>query len=693
MDSAQSIQVVYAGKPLLSGAVAFWKVQVWDQDGKASAWSPSAQWSMGLLLGADWQARWIGRDEERIYQDPSSPYQAFRNARWIWDAPNAQTSAPAGDRYFRQTFTVPAGRKIARAIFIASGDSVADVFLNGEPIAPKSNTTLPPVVDATSLLHTGENLVAIQVAHPLPDRPAGLLATVRIEFASGEPIIVQTENRWRTASKVEAGWQKAGYLDIAWQPSVELGEYGMAPWGLVGIAAAHHLPARMLRREFTLDRKVRRATVYMAGLGLSEFYLNGAKVGDHVLSPGLTDYDKRVLYVTYDVTRQLAAGHNALGVILGNGRYYSPRSQSGTRSFGYPKLLLQLNLEYEDGTTGSIESDNTWKLTTAGPIRQNNEYDGEDYDSRNELANWAAPGFNDATWDAARLVAAPTGMLAAEMAEPLRVTDTLHPVSVKQLRPGVYIFDMGQNMVGWCRLHVSGPKGATVTLRHAETLNPDGSLYVANLRTALATDAYTLKGEGPEVWEPRFTYHGFRFVEMTGFPGEPAAAALEGRVVHDDMEQTADFTSSNTLLNQIHHNVLWGIAGNYRSIPTDCPQRDERQGWLGDRSQVSRSESYMFDVAAFYSKWTADLADSQHPDGAIPDVAPNYWPLYHDDLTWPSTFIFVPGMLYDEYGDKRMIERYYPAMRKWLDHTRSCRTTSSPKTSTPIGACRRKTPS
>ena len=216
------------------------------------------------------------------------------------------------------------------------------------------------------------------------------------------------------------------------------------------------------------------------------------------------------------------------------------------------------------------------------------------------------------------MVAAPAGALVSQMAEPLRVTETLKPVSVKQLRPGVFIFDMGQNMVGWCRLHVAGPKGTQVMLRHSETLNPDGSLYVANLRSARATDIYTLKGEGTEVWEPRFTYHGFRYVEVTGYPGQPTAAALEGRVVHDDMNREGDFTSSNDLLNKIHHNMFWGIRGNYRSIPTDCPQRDERQGWLGDRSQVSRSESYMFDVAAFYYQVDAGpgrfaAPDRQHP--------------------------------------------------------------------------------
>jgi len=501
--SDQSTQVVYRGKPLTSGAAAFWKVQVWDQAGQPSEWSAPAQWSMGLLHPQDWQAKWIGRDE------------------------------------------------------------------------PDTTT-------------------------------------------------------------------------------------------------AHRLAARLLRKEFDAPKTVRRATVYYSGLGLSELYLNGAKVGDHVLSPGLTDYDKHVLYVTFDVTKQIAAGRNVIGLMLGNGRYHAPRVDARTRNFGDPKAILHLDVEYQDGARASVVSDESWKLSTAGPIRANNEYDGEEYDARLEQTGWNRAGFDDGKWEPAHIVAAPAGVLAAQMAEPLRVTETLKPVSVKMLKRGVYIFDMGQNMVGWCRLRVAGPKGTQVTLRHAETLQPDGSLYVANLRTARVTDLYTLKGEGAEVWEPRFTYHGFRYVEMIGFPGAPGVppgpAALEGRVVHDDMEKSADFTSSNALLNQIHHNMFWGIRGNYRSIPTDCPQRDERQGWLGDRSQVSRSEAYMFDVAAFYTKWMTDIADSQKPDGSVPVVSPNYWPNYYDDLTWPGTFVFVHGMLYDEYGDKRAMERNYPAMKKWIDH-------------------------
>ncbi len=432
------------------------------------------------------------------------------------------------------------------------------------------------------------------------------------------------------------------------------------------------LPARMLRKEFAASKAVRRATAYISGQGSSELYLNGRKVSDHVLSPGLTEYEKRVFYVTHDVTSLVVPGKNAVGVMLGNGRYWAPRIKvpAGIRSFGYPKLLFQLEVEYADGSRETVASNESWKLTTDGPITANNEFDGEDYDARKETSGWARAGFNDSAWEVASVVAAPQGVVVAQMAEPLRVTQTIKPVKVTQQAKGVYIVDLGQNMVGWCRLKVSGAKGTTVTLRHAETLKPDGTLYVANLRSAKATDHYTLKGGAPEVWEPRFTYHGFRFVEVTGYPGVLKPEAIEGRVVMDDMRLMADFESSNALLNRLHRNILWGVRGNYRSIPTDCPQRDERQGWLGDRSVVSRSESYLHDVAAFYNKWVTDIEDSQKPSGSIPDVAPAYWAFYNDGVTWPSTFVLASRMLYEQYGDRRVIERHYSAMKRWVEYMR-----------------------
>ena len=447
-----------------------------------------------------------------------------------------------------------------------------------------------------------------------------------------------------------------------------VGPFGMEPWGEVGFREERWLPARLLRTEFTPKKAIARATAYMSGLGISELYVNGGKVGSDVLSPGLTEYPKRTLYVTYDVTRHMRPGSNAVGVMLGNGRYFGPRENNPTfaRTYGFPKVLLQIEVEYTDGTRDTMVSDTSWKLSTDGPVRGNNEYDGEVYDARKELTDWARPGFAAKGWEPASEVSAPSPALTAQMAEPIRITETIKPVKVTKLKPGVYVFDMGQNMVGWCRLHVAGPKGTTVKLRHAETIEKDGSLYVANLRSAKAEDLYTLKGQGAETWEPRFTYHGFRFVEVTGYPGVPTLASIEGRVVHDAMESAGSFETSNTLLNKIHRNTYWGVRGNYRSIPTDCPQRDEREGWMGDRSQVSRSETYLFNVAAFYSKWMTDIADAQREDGAISDVSPAYWPLYNNDVTWPSTFVLLPGTLYEQYGDTRVIARDYDAMKKWM---------------------------
>jgi alpha-L-rhamnosidase len=373
--------------------------------------------------------------------------------------------------------------------------------------------------------------------------------------------------------------------------------------------------------------------------------------------------------VTYDVTKDLRRGANTLGVILGNGRFYADRSKvySGTMSFGWPKLLLQLRIEYTDGSVSEIVSDGSWKLTTDGPIRANNDFDGEEYDARKELSGWSKAGYDDSQWQPAQIVSAPNGVLSAQMIEPIRVTGTLKPVSAHEVSPGVFIFDLGQNMVGWCRLKVSGAGGTQVSLRFAETLKPDGTLYSANLRGARQTDSYILKGGGEEAWEPRFVTHGFRYVEVTGFPGKPDLNALDGRVVNDDLQKAGEFETSNPLLNKIYRAIVWGVRGNYRSIPTDCPQRDERQGWLGDRSEESRGETYLFDNSNLYAKWLQDIADAQKPSGSVPDVAPTYWPIYSDNVSWPSTGVMIPEMLREQFGDTQTIARHYDSAKQWMD--------------------------
>jgi alpha-L-rhamnosidase len=435
--------------------------------------------------------------------------------------------------------------------------------------------------------------------------------------------------------------------------------------------ASHRiLSARMLRKEFLLDKKIKSATAYISGLGLFELYVNGDKIGDQVLAPALTEYDKRAFYMTFDVTRHLQADKNVIGVILGNGRFFAMRAggTERTKNYGFPKVICQLCVEYEDGTTGTICSDETWRLTADGPIRKNSEYDGEYYDARQELKDWSKPGFDDTGWINAGLVEKPGEMLVSQPSEPIRIMDEVDPVSVKEIKPGTFIFDMGQNMVGWAQLLVKGKKGDKVTLRFAESLKEDGSLFLDNIRTAEVTDTYILKGEGEEKWEPRFTYHGFRYVEMNGYPGTPSLSAIKGKVIHDAIEVTGSFECSNALINSVYKNAYWGIRGNYRSIPTDCPQRDERQGWLGDRSAECTGESYVFDISGLYAKWLTDIGDAQLESGSLPDVAPSYWPFYTDNTTWPGTYLYATDMLYTQYGDARIVELNYPSMKKWIAH-------------------------
>jgi len=667
--SDQSVQVRYAGRALVSQQECFWKVRVWDEQGRRSAWSEPARWTMGLLKPSDWHAKWIGLDEPAVGR--SAP-KILGDAQWIWfPEGRPEQAAPVGTRWFRRVITLPADRPVRRATWFFTADDSGDFYVNGRKAGTAGNFHSATQADVGNLLQPGTNVLAVSVNNGGADpNPAGLVALLRVEFAQGPPLVVMTDAGWSAARTAATGWMEAGFAATGWMAAQPLGPVGMAPWGDVVGPEDRRLPARMLRRPFEVTNTVRRATAYLSGLGLSEFYLNGRKVGDNVLSPGLTDYSKRVLYVTYDVTQQLNKGANVAGIILGNGRFYAPRSSvpAGTASYGYPKLLFQLRIEYENGAAAEVVSDGSWRLSTDGPIRANNEYDGEDYGARREMPGWNAPGFDDAQWQAAQGVTAPAGTLAAQMIEPIRVTQTLKPIALTQPKPGVWVFDLGQNMVGWCQIKVSGPRGTEVRLRHAETLQPDGTLYLDNLRGAKVTDTYTLKGKGTEVYAPRFTYHGFRFVEVTGYPGKPSLSSLEGQVVHDHLESAGDFTCSNPLLNRIYQNIVWGVSGNYRSIPTDCPQRDERQGWLGDRSAECKGETYLFNTAALYAKWLQDMADAQKESGSVSDVCPAFWGFYSDNVTWPSSTVIIPGALREQFADTAIIARHYESARRWMDY-------------------------
>ena len=428
------------------------------------------------------------------------------------------------------------------------------------------------------------------------------------------------------------------------------------------------LSARYLRKDFAVSQKVKQAMLYISGVGSAVCYVNDQPVSDDVFAPLPTLYTTTVYYNTYDVTSLLQNGQNAIGVALGNGRYLTMRDP-GMVGFGLPRLIAQLDIEYENGQHDIIVSNDSWQATNNGPIVANNEFDGEEYDARKELGKWTEAGYNASLWQKADLMDEPGGTLIAQPSDNIKVMETIQPVSVKITADGTYILDMGQNMVGWLHVNLKGKKDSPITMRFAELLKNDVlELYLDNIRGALVTDIYTPATDGAFTWEPMFVYHGFRFVEISGLDYKPETTDFIGKVIYDNMPTIGTFETSDDLVNQIYKNAYWGIRGNYRGMPTDCPQRDERLGWLGDRATGAHGESFIFRNALLYNKWMKDIEDSMNENGSISVVSPRYWTIYNDDVTWPSAFFYISDMLYRQYGDDTAIKRHYPAMKHWVQH-------------------------
>ncbi|HON90522.1 MAG: glycoside hydrolase family 78 protein [Phycisphaerae bacterium] len=510
VTSDQSVHVVYAGRPLASRTPCYWKVRVWDADGKTSPFSEVGTWDMGLLTPQDWKAQWIsapGRDEDKGPQ-----------------------------------------------------------------------------------------------------------------------------------------------------------------------------PAPLFRKSFLLSETPVSARVYICGLGYHELRLNGQKVGDHVLDPAFTRYDRRALYVVHDVTSQLKKGQNALGVILGNGWY-----NMHTRCVwdfdkapwrDRPVLRCQLEMTFADGSTKVVASDATWRVST-GPIVFDSIRNGETYDARLEIPNWDAGGFDDTNWPLAQVDAGPKGELRSQMMPPIKVTQTLRSAKITEPKPGVYVFDVGQNLAGWARLKVSGPAGTEVVMRYGERLNEDGTLDQREIGQHIKTgkpqtDTYILKGQGTEIWEPRFVYHGFQYVEVTGLPGKASLDMLEARVVHTAFDKAGSFECSNELFNRIQRNTLWSYVSNFHGYPTDCPHR-EKNGWTGDAHLAAETGLYNFDSAAAYAKWINDLYDEQRDSGELPGIVPTsgWGYAWGNGPAWDSAYVLIPWYLYQYNGDTRVLAEHYERHKRYVDYLTS----------------------
>ncbi len=441
-----------------------------------------------------------------------------------------------------------------------------------------------------------------------------------------------------------------------------------------------HLPARYLRREFVVSAPVHRAVVTLCGLGVCDLHLNGARVADdQVMNPSQTDFAKRSLYQTFDVTHGLIQGENVLGVVLGNGRFHALRP-GGHRDFGYPKLILRLDIEYADGRSECIVTDDTWRITDRGPIRANHEYDGEIYDARHEMPDWDAPGFDDTAWEPAQLVDAPGGRLEAHMLEPTRRIETVRPVEVRRHASGAWIVDFGQIYYGQPQIRVDGPAGAEIRIEEAYSLRPDGGLKTEDNRGAVCTDVHICNGNGERTWAPRFRGQGLRWLQITGWPGVLTAEQIQLLVVGQDMATSGRFSCSDPLLNRIDQNVRHGVRAFLRQgLPME-PDRDERQPWLGDPACSAQSYAVHCHVSPFLRKWLADIRLAQKEDGSIPAIAPMYWTFNCEtDAVWPAVITIVSEWLCRYCGDRRAVEDNYPAACRWMafleTHMRSDGTT------------------
>jgi alpha-L-rhamnosidase len=502
IESEQSNQIVYSGKPLESGKRIYWQVKIWEKDGSVSDWSEPAFWEMGLLKTSDWRAKWI------------------------------------------------------------------------EPQLNEIDT----------------------VYNPCP----------------------------------------------------------------------------MLRKEFEIKKEIKSARAYVTCHGLYEFHLNGDKVSDQLLTPGWTSYNKRLQYQVYDISKNIAEGKNALGVILGDGWYRGPLKWDMKRNNYGNKLalLLQIIIEYNDGTTEIIGTDNSWKSST-GPILMSGIYNGEIYDARLEKTGWDKSNYDDKNWSGTIEKDFAKNILIASEGPAVKITQSIKPINKFTAPNGDLIFDMGQNMVGWIQIKLKGNAGQKITLKHVEVLDQDGNIYTKNLRRAKQEIEYTFKGNDVETFEPHFTFQGFRYVAVRDFKGEISLDNITGKVIHSDMTPSGNFECSDSLINKLQKNIQWGLRGNFVDVPTDCPQRDERLGWTGDAQTFAPTACFNMDAASFYTKWMKDFIADQLNDGRFPHVVPDVLTNEGGAAGWADAGIIVPWTLYLNYGDTRILETQYESMKKWIEYLKN----------------------
>jgi len=674
VESSAQVDVAYEGPALEAATEYHWRVRVWDGDGEASDWSDDASFETGLLTADDWgDADWIGRDAAYTdWTDYTTTVEFDLNAvafgtflratsasnAYMWQI-NVGTTASAVPKL------VPHRLVNGTYTLLSAVDLTAHGFTRAELLDGAHTISFAIEGDRISTTLDGTAIDSREVS----DHPYG---GVGVRTFGDESVDV------RSIDVTAADGTELAHPDLADGNPFSAGTATsggvLVSGGSDALLRTAESNAPLLRREFAVDadKTVSSARVYAAAHGIYELSLNGEKVGDQHLAPGYTEYDKRIQSQTYDVTDQLSAGANAFGAALGDGWWAGKIGLAGKGQYGSDlSLVARLKIEYTDGSTDWVDTGSDWAWAT-GPFAATDLQIGETYDARAERPGWGTAGYDDAGWAPVRIEESDTAKLSPQPDEPIRETEVLDTVEVTEPTDGTTVYDLGQNMVGVPRVTITGRAGQTAKIRHAEVLNPDGTIYTANLRAALATDYYTFAEDGTITYEPTFTQHGFRYIEISGLDEAPPAEDVRGAVWGSDISRTGRLETSNTMVDQLLSNVSWGARGNFLSIPTDTPARDERLGWTGDINVFAPTASYMFDMRGFLGKWMTDVRDEQKADGQIPAVVPSTKGAFDaSGPGWQEAVVSVPYALFRAYGDLDVVRTNWAAMQKFYDFAAS----------------------
>ncbi|MFI2486571.1 family 78 glycoside hydrolase catalytic domain [Promicromonospora kroppenstedtii] len=673
VPSRESANVEYAGPALAPATEHTWRVDVVTNRGRSTT---TSSFRTGLYADADWAgAEWIGNER--------GPDQVtdlrFDDAAWMWAA---EGELPGQDRAFRITRSAPAGTAATQAEVLITADDAFTLWVDGAEVGgtePTENGWQSARFYTADLTGApgSDTVLAVRGANDAVSAGA-VLAVVRLTFSDGTSATVTSGDDWKAATTFEADFARPDLDDSGWGQAAQIATYGSGPWGSgVRLPMPDPLPAPLLRKEVEVRAGLRRATLYLAAGGYAHVSLNGRPADDQVLAPGFSDYDDTVQYTATDLTRGLLQGRNALGVELGRGFY----GMTGGNVWRWeappwhdePVVRAVLHLEYADGGVEQVVTDGTWRIH-AGPTVFDDLYGGETYDARRTLPGWDTAGFDDDAWAAATVRPGPRGVLVNQRQQPVKVIESLPAVEVTEPEPGVYVVRFPRVLAGWVRYTVAGPAGATVRAAHGEKLTAAGRVNLSNnggFQAGFQTDRFTLAGTGQaETWEPRFSYKGFQYVEVTGWPqdGPPPMDAFTAQVVHTAAAETGTFDSSSEIMNRTHRAVVDTLTNNIHGIPTDTPMF-EKNGWTGDAAVGAEMFLLNLDVHELFAKWLRDVHETRDEQGRPLVIAPSSgdWGEWGVCPPWHAAYVMIPWWLYQYGADRRVLTECYDGMKRYVD--------------------------